>query len=147
MFLTRPSVSQSVHQSIRPDFLVSAAPLKPLNRISCNCKGHTGIQMRISTGYIDSIFFLGVTPFFELRYSAKMKDTCTTETVCQRNSSETAQKNFLKLCSNKGYNVQMCISTGKPDSIFFLGVMPLFELRNLAKIKDTTQNSLSVQLH
>ena len=31
--------------------------------------------------------------------------------------------------------------------IFFLGVMPLFELRKLTKIKDTTQNSLSAQLH
>ena len=32
----------------------------------------------------------------------------------------------------------MCISTGNSDSIFFLGVMPLLELRNLTKIKDTT---------
>ena len=31
---------------------------------------------------------------------AKMKDT--TETVCKRNSSETAQQNFLKLCSCEG---------------------------------------------
>ena len=38
MFLTRPSVSksvsQSVSQSVSPVFLVSATPLKPLNRIS-----------------------------------------------------------------------------------------------------------------
>ena len=32
-----------------------------------------------------------------------MKDT--TETVCQHNSDETAQQNFLKLCSNEGHNV------------------------------------------
>ena len=33
---------------------------------------------------------------------------------CQHNSSETAQQNFVKLCStcNEGHNVQMCISTG-----------------------------------
>ena len=31
-----------------------------------------------------------------------MKDT--TKTVCQRNSTETAQQNFLKLCSNEGHN-------------------------------------------
>ena len=34
MFLTRPSVSQSVSQSVSPVFLVSATPLKPLDRIS-----------------------------------------------------------------------------------------------------------------
>ena len=65
-----------------------------------------------------------------------MKDT--TKTVGQRKSSETAQQNFLKLCSNEGHNVKMCISTGHFDSIFFLGAMPLFELRNL-KMKDTTE--------
>ena len=42
-------------------------------------------------------FFLEVTPFFELRNLAKMKDT--TETDCQLNLSETAQQNFVKLCS------------------------------------------------
>ena len=44
--------------------------------------------MGISTENFDSIFYLRVTPFFKLRKMAKMKDT--TETVCQRNSSETA---------------------------------------------------------
>ena len=33
----------------------------------------------------------------------------------------------------------MHISTGNSDLIFFLGVIPLFELRNLTKMKDTTQ--------
>ena len=33
----------------------------------------------------------------------------------------------------------MCTSTGHFDSIFFLGAIPLFELRNLAKMKDTTE--------
>ena len=32
-----------------------------------------------------------------------MKDN--TETVSQRNSSETAQHNFVKLCSNEGLNL------------------------------------------
>ena len=36
MFLSRPSVSLSVSQSVSPVFLVSATPLKPLNRISWN---------------------------------------------------------------------------------------------------------------
>ena len=44
---------------------------------------------------------------------AKMKDT--TETVCQRNSSETAQQNYVKLCRYEGYNVKMGISTGNFD--------------------------------
>ena len=33
----------------------------------------------------------------------------------------------------------MCISTGHVDLIFFLEAMPLFELRNLTKMKDTTE--------
>ena len=48
-------------------------------------------------------FFFSESALFELKNLAKMKDT--TETVCQRNSSETAQQNFLKLCSNEGHNV------------------------------------------
>ena len=49
-------------------------------------------------------FFLSLNyALFELRNLTKMKDT--TDTVCQRNSSETAQQNFLKLCSNEGHNV------------------------------------------
>ena len=65
-----------------------------------------------------------------------MKDT--TETVCQHNFSETTQQNFLKLCSDEGHKVQICISTGNFDSIFPLNY-PLFELRNLTKMKDTTE--------
>ena len=45
---------------------------------------------------------------------------------CQRNSSETAQQNFVKLCSYEGHNVYMRISTGYFESIFFLGVTPFF---------------------
>ena len=57
--------------------------------------------MCISTGNFDSIIFLGVTPFLNLEILAKMKDT--TETVCQRNFSETAQYNFVKLYSYEGH--------------------------------------------
>ena len=40
---------------------------------------------------------------FELRNLTKMKDTI--ETVRQRNSSEAAQQNFLKLCSYEGHKM------------------------------------------
>ena len=33
----------------------------------------------------------------------------------------------------------MCVSTVNPYSIFVLGVMPRFELRNLTKMKDTIE--------
>ena len=54
---------------------------------------------------------------------------------CQRNSSETAQHNFVKLCSYEGHNVQMRISTGNFDSIFFLGVMLFLNLEIWPKLK------------
>ena len=47
---------------------------------------------------------------------------------CQRNSSETAQQNFVKLCSYEEHTMQMCIYTGNSDSIFFRGIMPLLNL-------------------
>ena len=56
---------------------------------------------------------------------------------CQRNSSETAQQNFVELCSYEGYNVQMRISTGNLDSIFFLRVttfLNLFTLLNVHRV-------------
>ena len=89
------------------------------------------------------ILFLGITPFFNFRNLAKMKDT--TGTACQRNSSETAQQNFVKLFSYEGHNLYMRISTGNFYSFFFRSYA-LFELRNLAKMKDTTQHSLLAQL-
>ena len=48
-------------------------------------------------------FFSRNYALFKLTNLAKMKDT--TETVCQRNSAETAQQNFLKLNGNEGHNV------------------------------------------
>ena len=52
--------------------------------------------MSMSIGIFDSIFLSQSYSLFELRNLAKMKDT--TETEYQRNSSETAEQNFLKLC-------------------------------------------------
>ena len=40
MFLTRPSVSQSVSQSVSPVFLVSATPLKRSSEFLCSYEGH-----------------------------------------------------------------------------------------------------------
>ena len=59
--------------------------------------------MRIPTGNFDSIFFSRSYALFELKNLANMKDT--TETVCQRISPETAQQNFVKLCSYEVHNV------------------------------------------
>ena len=59
--------------------------------------------MCISTGHFDVIFFLETMLLFELRKLTKMKDT--TEKVCQHNSTEKAQQNWVKLCSYEGHNV------------------------------------------
>ena len=87
MFSTRPSVL----------FFLSAQLLR--NRLT---EFRETLQLRRAYHVDVHIhrIFLGVTPFFELRNLAKIKDT--TETVCQRNSSEAAQQNFLKFCSNEG---------------------------------------------
>ena len=68
--------SQSVSQFVSPVFLVSATPLKPLNRISgnfvvvkdmpCRCAYPQGILIN---------FFTRIYALFELRNLAKMKDT------------------------------------------------------------------------
>ena len=59
----------------------------------------------ISTGNSDSTFFLGVMPLFKLRNLTKIKDTYILKTDRQRNSTETTQQNFVKLCSYEEYNV------------------------------------------
>ena len=48
-------------------------------------------------------FFSRNDALFELRNLTKIKDT--SETVCQHNSSEAAQHNFVKLCIYEGLNV------------------------------------------
>ena len=50
-------------------------------------------------------FFLGVMPLFKLRNLTKIKDTYILKTDRQRNSTETTQQNFVKLCSYEEYNV------------------------------------------
>ena len=80
----------------------------------------------ISTGTFESIFLSRSFALFQFRNLAKMKET--TETVCQHNSSETAQQNFVKLCSYEGQTMWMCISTGTFNPFFFLRVTPFFNL-------------------
>ena len=60
-------------------------------------------------------------------------------TVCQCNFSETAQQNFMELCSYEGHNGMMCIYRGISYLIFFPGNYAPFELRRLSKIRYTTE--------
>ena len=71
------------------------------------------------------------SPFY-LKNFADMK--FTTETAYQRNSSETAQQNLIKLCSFKGHNVLMCTFSENSDSIIFRGVRPILNLEILLKL-------------
>ena len=66
MFLTRPSSSQSVCQSVSPIFLVSATPLKPLNRISWNFVVMTDILCRRAypQAILIPFFFSQLRPFW-----------------------------------------------------------------------------------
>ena len=48
-------------------------------------------------------FFFSEYALFELRNLTKMK--VSTETVCQRNSSEVAQQNFVELRNYEGLNM------------------------------------------
>ena len=121
MFLIRPFVSQSVSQSVSPVFLVSATPLKPLNRILWKFVVMKDIMCRRAypQEILIQFFFLRVTHILNLEIWLKWK--ILLKTVCQPNSSEAALKNFEKLYSNEGLNVYMCISTGNSDSFVFPG--------------------------
>ena len=77
MFLTRQSVSPSVLF-----FLVSATPLKPLNRISRNFEVVKDIPC--GCAYPQKILIIFFSRSYALFYVRKMKDT--TETVKQHNS-------------------------------------------------------------
>ena len=84
-----PSVRLSVTQ------FVSATPLKLLNRISWNLVGSK--DTICSCAYYQEIlisWILWELCPFELRNFPKF----TTEAACQRNSSETTEQNFMKLC-------------------------------------------------
>ena len=70
------SICQSVSQSVSPVFLVSANPLKPLDRISLNFVVNKDIMCRCA--YLQEILiqlFSRSYGLFELRNLAKMKDT------------------------------------------------------------------------
>ena len=77
----------------------------------------------------EGIMFL-TRPSVSLSVGQSVRQSCFS---CQRNSSETAQQNFEELCSYEGYNVQMRISTGNLDSIFFLRVTTFLNLEILPK--------------
>ena len=95
--------------------------------------------MCISTVNFDSIFFLGVTPLFELRNLAKMKDT-TQHSLLEQLHSITWNFVVMKdIMCWFAYPQEILIP-------FFSQSYGLFELRNLAKMKDTTQHSLLAQL-
>ena len=83
---------------------VSATPLKPLNRILWNFVVMKDIIYRYAYHRKFWLnFFSRNYACFELWNWTKMKDT--TETVRQRNSTETAQQNFVKLCCYEGHKV------------------------------------------
>ena len=83
-------------------YLVSATPLKPLDRISLKFVVMKDITCRCAfpQEILIPLFFLELRHFRNL---TKIKDS--TETVDQRNFSEAAQQNFLKLRSNERHNV------------------------------------------
>ena len=89
---------------------------------SCRCSNPQEILINFLGG--------GVMPLFELRNLTNIKDT--TQTVRQHKSTETDQQNFVKLCSYKGHNVQICIFTGNADLIFLRS--NLYPFCTLAKI-------------
>ena len=139
MFLTRPSVSLSVGQSVSPVFLVSATPLKPLNKISWNVVVMKDMMCRCA--YPKKIFiqyFLGVTPFLNLEIWPKWKIL-----------SATPLKPLTRISWNFVFVKDIPWRCAYPQEIlihFFSRNNALFEFRNVAKMKDTTQNSSSAQV-
>ena len=85
-------VSLSVHQSW----------------FSCQCNSAQQNFMKLCTneGHIYGKFwFILFSRSYDLLNLETWSKWDTTETGCQHNSSETAQQNFLKLCSCEGHNV------------------------------------------
>ena len=81
---------------------VSTTPLKPLKRTSWNFVVMKDLMCRCA--YPQEFwffFFLGVTPLFKLGNLTNIKILLETR---QRNYTETAQQNFVKLCSYEGHN-------------------------------------------
>ena len=81
---------------------VSATSLKPLNRISWNFVVMKDLMCRCAyPGEFWFFFFLGVTPLFKLGNLTNIRILLETR---QRNYTETAQQNFVKLCNYEGHN-------------------------------------------
>ena len=99
------------------------------------------VLMYISTGNFDSLFSLGIMPILNLeiwpKWNILLKQfvSATPLKLLNRTSRHSVvMKDLMCRCA---YLIQF----------LFLGVMPLFEPRNLTKIKSTTQNNSSEQLH
>ena len=112
-----------VSPSVSPVFLVSATPLKPLNRISfCSYEGHN-VYMHISTGNIDSIFFFGVTTFLNLEIWSKWK------ILLKQFVSATPLKLLKKISGNLVVMKDIMFRCAYPQEIFiqfFLSELRLF---------------------
>ena len=83
--------------------------------------------MHIHRKYSYSIFFWGGMLLFELRNLTKIKDSKQFVSAI-----ETAQQNFVKLSSNEGHNVLICILTENTELIFLKS--NLYPFLTLAKI-------------
>ena len=68
-------IRQSISQSVSPVFLVSATPLKPLDRITWNCIDMKDVMCRCAylQDILIQVFCLGVTPFFNFEIWPKWK--------------------------------------------------------------------------
>ena len=142
------------------DFLIQFFPYSPSRGHNSYLIFQMKANMQISRLYAVKRFLINVNfillyptqrvaegiifyPSFRLSVSQSVRQSCFS---CQRNSSEATQQNFVKLCSYEEQCVDVHIYR-KFWLNFFLGVMPLFELRKMTKIKDTTQNRWSAQRH
>ena len=76
---------------------------------------------------------------FELRTLAKIEYTCTSDTVCHCNSSETSQQNFMNPFSYEGHAVKMCIFARifYWYSIFFSRSYDPFEVKKIVYTTET----------
>ena len=153
MFLTHPSVSQSVlfllsaqllwnHSTeFRETFVVMKDIMrKNWIKISCGYAHRIIIQRKFWFNFFSRSYALFEQKFGqnEVYYSKVFVSTTPLKPLNRISWNFVVNQDIMCRCA--------CIFTGNFDSIFFLGVTPFFELRNLPKMKDTTQNSLSAQL-
>ena len=118
---------------------VTATHLKPLNRILWSI---VVLKDLISTRILIHFFFWEICPFFNLEIWPKLE--ILLKTVRQRSSTETAQQNFVKLCSYKGHKVKICIFTGNADLIFLRSnVYPFWTLAKIILCKSDKTGIIS----